>query len=180
MFAELAQTIAMFFATISDYAIAWVKVNEAWAPFIVALLAFCESVAILSLIIPATVILVGVGALIGASGIEFFPIWFGAVLGACLGDWLSFWFGGRFKTAMYRIYPLSKHPEIITKGEAFFHKYGPWSVFIGRFFGPLRAVIPLVAGIFGMRRLYFQMANISSGMVWAFVLLAPGAALLSS
>lgn len=47
--------------------------------------------------------------------------------------------------------------------------------FIGRFFGPLRAVIPLVAGICAMPKHYFQLANLLSAMVWAFAILAPGA-----
>jgi membrane protein DedA with SNARE-associated domain len=49
---------------------------------------------------------------------------------------------------------------------------------VGRFFGPLRAVVPLIAGVFGMNFLLFQMVNISSAMVWAFMMLAPGAALV--
>ena len=53
-----------------------------------------------------------------------------------------------------------------------------WSIVIGRFFGPLRAVVPLVAGVFGMRQIPFQIANVGSAMLWAFVLLAPTAAVL--
>ena len=49
---------------------------------------------------------------------------------------------------------------------------------VGRFFGPARAVVPLVAGMFGVARLPFQIANLASAVVWAFVLLAPGAGLV--
>jgi membrane protein DedA with SNARE-associated domain len=52
-------------------------------------------------------------------------------------------------------------------------------VALGRFFGPIRAVIPLVAGVFGVRRLPFQVANIASGLAWAFILIAPGAGLMT-
>ena len=76
-----------------------------------------------------------------------------------------------------RVWPLSRHPEMVTRGERFFHRFGPWAVFIGRFFGPARAVVPLVAGIFQMPLILFQSVNFASAFVWGFVLLAPGAGL---
>ncbi|WP_424679750.1 DedA family protein, partial [Escherichia coli] len=57
----------------------------------------------------------------------------------------------------------------------FFNRWGVWGVFIGRFFGPFRAIVPLVAGICAMPQRYFQLANLASAMIWAFGILAPGA-----
>lgn len=47
-------------------------------------------------------------------------------------------------------------------------------MFIGRFFGPLRSIMPLVAGICGMRQLPFQLANVTSAGLWATGVLTPG------
>src|SRR5216683_3288370 len=44
----------------------------------------------------------------------------------------------------------------------------------GRFFGPMRAVIPLAAGIMRMPRGRFWVANIASALVWAPMLLLVG------
>src|SRR5271165_2509151 len=85
----------------------FVRVHEAWAAPVVFALAFGESLAFISLVIPAWSALIGIGALIGMSGIEFAPIWIAAALGAALGDWLSYWFGVTFKEAVARIWPLS-------------------------------------------------------------------------
>ena len=63
---------------------------------------------------------------------------------------------------------------MITKGEAFTRKYGVWAIFIGRFFGPARAFVPLAAGIFEMPRMPFQIANVTSALIWAFLMLLPG------
>jgi membrane protein DedA with SNARE-associated domain len=157
---------------------AFVKTHEAWAPLIVGLLAFGESFAVISLFIPATFALVGIGALIGASGIPFFPCWAAAAIGASLGDWISYWIGLKLKETARHTWPLSRYPAMIERGERFFLRWGVWSVFVGRFFGPVRAVIPLIAGTFGMPALPFQIANVTSAMLWAFVLLAPGFAAL--
>ena len=73
--------------------IAFVRDNAAWAPPIVFALAFGESLAFISLLIPAWGALVAIGALIGPSGINFWPVWIAAALGAAFGDWLSYWIG---------------------------------------------------------------------------------------
>jgi membrane protein DedA with SNARE-associated domain len=154
-----------------------VRAHQEWTPLIVGMLAFAESLAFLSLLVPSTVLLLGIGALIGASGLEFWPIWLGAAAGGILGDGVSYAIGYKFKHAVFRVWPLSYHPNLADRGERFFARWGTWGVFLGRFIGPMRAVVPLVAGIFAMPIMVFQMANIASGLVWAFVMLAPGAGL---
>jgi membrane protein DedA with SNARE-associated domain len=165
----------MDFSSLTTATLDFVRANQAWAPVIVAVLAFCESLAFLSLLAPATVMLVGIGALIGATGLVFWPIWLGATIGASLGDWISYEVGLYFEDRVYHVWPLNRHPEMIAKGEDFTRRFGVWGIFLGRFFGPARAVVPLIAGIFEMPRVPFQAANVASAMVWAFALLAPGA-----
>jgi membrane protein DedA with SNARE-associated domain len=152
----------------------FVRVHQAWAAPVVFVLAFGESLAFISLLIPAWGALVAIGALIGASGISFYPVWIAGGLGAALGDWVSYWFGFRYKERVAQIWPLSRFPDILPRGEAFVQKWGVPSIFIGRFFGPLRASVPLAAGIFEMPYLRFQAANFTSALVWSAVLLLFG------
>lgn len=151
------------------------KTHEAWAVPIVLLLAFGESLAFVSLLLPATVILFAFGAMIGGAELAFWPIWAAAAVGAILGDWLSFWLGTHYGPAIARMWPLSRHPDLIPRGHVFFEKWGIAGIFFGRFFGPLRAAVPLVAGICAMPKLRFQAANVASAMVWATGILTPGA-----
>lgn len=164
--------------TLPDFAVRildFVRANEAIAPVIVFALAFGESLAFISLLVPATVILLGIGALIGASGIEFWPLWLAAAIGAALGDWLSYWLGYHYHDPISRMWPLSRYPDLLPRARAFFEKYGVMAVFLGRFFGPLRAAVPLVAGAATMPRIPFQLANWLSAIIWGGVTLAPGA-----
>jgi membrane protein DedA with SNARE-associated domain len=158
----------------SQELVEFVRMNQVWAAPIVALLAFGESLAFISLLLPAWAALVGMGALISAGEINFWPIWVAAAIGAALGDWLSFWIGRKLEFAVQQIWPLSRHPELIPRGEAFVEKWGAAAIFIGRFFGPLRASVPLVAGIFDMPFWRFQISNFTSAFVWAAVLLTLG------
>jgi len=154
--------------------LAFVRDHAAWAPPIVFVLAFGESLALISLLLPATAILLGVGGLVGAAGIAFWPMWIAAVLGAVAGDWVSYWLGYYYKGELGQLWPLSRHPSLLPKGRAFFSKWGVAGVFLGRFFGPLRSVVPLIAGACLMPRMLFQIANITSGLVWATGVLVPG------
>jgi membrane protein DedA with SNARE-associated domain len=164
-------------ASLEAYAhelVEFVRIHEAWAAPIVFALAFGESLAFISLLIPAWTALIGIGALIGSSHINFWPIWVAGAMGAALGDWLSYWVGIKIGPAVAHMWPLSRQPELLPKGEAFVTRWGVLAIFIGRFFGPLRASVPLVAGIFHMHYWQFQIANFSSAFVWAFVLLTTG------
>jgi len=155
----------------------FVRTHEVWAAPIVAALAFGESLAFISLLIPAWGALVGIGALIGPSGINFWPIWIAGSIGAALGDWLSYWVGLKIGPNVANVWPLSRHPDLIPRGERFMRKWGIAGIFIGRFFGPLRAAVPLVAGLFEMPYWQFQLANVTSAFVWAGVLLTLGGSL---
>jgi membrane protein DedA with SNARE-associated domain len=164
------QIIDSYFQTLVEF----VRVHEAWAAPIMFVLAFGESLAFISLLIPAWGALVAIGAMIGPSGISFWPVWIAGSIGAALGDWLSYWIGTKLGPPVAHIWPLSRHPDLLPRGEAFMKRWGVLAIFIGRFFGPLRASVPLVAGIFGMPYWKFQIANFTSAFLWAAVLLTLG------
>lgn len=167
----------MDFHAISHDVIAFVRAHSEWAAPIVFVLAFAESLAFISLLVPAWAALVGIGALASANGVSFWQVWVAAAMGAALGDWLSYWVGLKLEYSVQHIWPLSRHPDLIPRGEAFMRKWGVLGIFIGRFFGPLRASVPLVAGIFEMPYWSFQLANFTSAFVWAAVLLTLGDAI---
>ena len=152
----------------------FVRAHEAWAAPVVFVLAFGESLAFISLLVPAWAALVGIGVLISTGELSFWPVWVAGAVGAALGDWLSYWIGVKLGPPVAHIWPLSRHPELLPKGEAFVKRWGALAIFIGRFFGPLRASVPLVAGIFHMPFWQFQIANFTSAFVWAAVLLTMG------
>jgi membrane protein DedA with SNARE-associated domain len=157
-----------------------VRDHQGWAAPIVLLLAFAESLAFISLLVPAWGALVAIGALISASDINFWPVWIAGGIGAALGDWVSYWFGFKYKEQVAQIWPLSRYPEILPRGEEFVKRWGVPSIFIGRFFGPLRASVPLAAGIFEMPYWRFQVANFASALVWAAALLLFGDVIATS
>src|SRR4029453_13008955 len=98
----------------------------------------------------------------GGSRRQSYGLLIAAVLGAVLGDAVSYWLGGRFGHTIARMWPFNRHHDLLPSGMGFFQGEGGKGVFVGRFFGPVRAVIPLAAGIMLMPRRRFWLANIAS------------------
>jgi len=158
------------FSIVTDF----IAAHRAWSIPLLFLVSFGESFAFLSLLVPGTTILAACGALVPGGTLSLWPLLAGAIPGAVLGDSVSYWLGRRYGTAITARWPLSRHPAMVMKGEAFLRRYGVAAVAIGRFFGPIRAVIPLVAGIAQMDRRKFWIANVLSAFVWAPAVMLPG------
>ncbi|MGH7045000.1 MAG: DedA family protein [Stellaceae bacterium] len=154
--------------------LAFIAAHAGWAFAIMFVTAFGESFAFVSLLFPGTSLLIAAGALMASGTLPYLPVLVGAILGAVLGDSISYWIGRRFGGGLARVWPFTRHPDLLPGGIRFFARYGGISVFIGRFFGPVRAVIPLAAGIMQMSPRGFWVANVTSALVWAPMLLFAG------
>jgi membrane protein DedA with SNARE-associated domain len=162
------------FGVYVDWLIGFVRANQAWLAPAVFVFAFLESLAFVSLLVPATAILGALGLLIGAGDLPFWTPFLSAVAGAFVGDWISYEIGRRYKDDIKGMWPFNTQPELFERGEAVFRKYGAPGYFGGRFVGPLRAVFPLICGISAMRPIVFQTTNALSAIAWAAVYLGAG------
>lgn len=152
----------------------WLNANPHWAGFVTFFISAIESVAILGTIIPGSLAMTALGTLAGAGVIPLWETIFWAIMGAIIGDGISYWMGYYFKNRIRGFWPFKQYPNLLNSGEHFFHRYGSMSVFIGRFVGPVRALVPVVAGMLGMRPLQFTIANVLSAIGWAPAYLLPG------
>ena len=154
--------------------IQWLHYHPHWGVVAAFLVAFTESVAIIGTIIPGSVTMTAIGTLAGSGTLPFWPIILLAILGAIIGDGLSYFTGYYFKDRIRMWWPFKQHPSILGSGEQFIHMHGGKSIFIGRFVGPVRAMIPLIAGMLNLPPKRYFFASILSAIAWAPVYLCPG------
>ena len=152
-----------------DSVLGFVGAHREWSVVLAFLFAAAETTALLSIIVPSTAILVGVGALVSTGALDFLPIWAGAALGAVAGSTLSWWLGVAFGDRILGLWPLRNYPEQVVQGTAAFKRWGLWAVLIGHFFGPLRSVAFLMAGMARIGFWRFQLVNVPGALMWAFV-----------
>lgn len=136
--------------------------------------AFIESLVLIGAFVPAVAILFSLGVAAGAAKVSIWLCLASAFIGAVSGDTLSFLLGRHFHQPLMRRRPFSTHPHWIDKGERFFAQYGLFGIIIGRFFGPLRAVMPFIAGFLEMSITKFILIDLFSALAWAPFYLLPG------
>lgn len=152
----------------------WLNANPELAGIATFVISASESIAIIGTIVPGSITMTAIGTLAGAGIIPLWPTLIWAIFGAIVGDGISYWAGRYFKDGLRRIWPFRNNPGILKRGEKFVHKYGFMSVFVGRFVGPVRALVPMVAGMLGMKPLQFTLSNVLSAIGWAPIYMLPG------
>ncbi len=93
-----------------------------------------------------------------------------AAIGAIIGDSIGYFVGrkagrGLFDRLGRRFHHFSE--DRIVRAERYFHKYGVWTVFFGRFVALLRIFAGPMAGMLRMHYPRFLLANAAGGIVWA-------------
>jgi undecaprenyl-diphosphatase len=148
--------------------------HPGWIALIIAVIAFIESFAIVGLIMPGVAMLYVAAFAAGSGLLDVWSSLAAAIVGAVLGDGSSFLLGHYYKQDIVRFGLFRRHQDWLERGTGFISEHGVKSVVIGRFLGPVRPVVPLAAGILGMRPRKFFMINVLSSLGWAPVYIMPG------
>ena len=141
------------------------------AVFVAALL---ESLAVIGTIVPGSSIVFAGGMLVGLKALDPWHAAVAAIMGAILGDGISFELGRRYHDQIRSMWPARNYPALFERGQAYFAAHGGRSVFLGRFLGPLRAIVPVIAGMANMPPAHFFAMNVLSALAWAAAHLLPG------
>lgn len=163
LFADYIQPITM-----------WLETHSNWALFFAFAISFTESLAVIGSIIPGSVTMTAIGFLAGSGVMRIDLTLIAATLGAIAGDSLSYLLGYTFSDRLNSIWPFSRNPRWLDYGKDYFSKHGGKSVLIGRFVGPLRSIIPVIAGMMHMSHWRFFSANVISGIAWSLLYVLPG------
>jgi len=155
---------------IFDQIIRFVDEHRGWAPLLVFLLALGETTAFVSILIPSTAILVGIGALVATGALDFWPLFVACAVGALVGSSFSYWLGMRYGPAIAQMWPLNRDAGLVQRSADAFARWGAAAVLVGHFFGPLRAIVFAGAGFSDMRLRTFMLANVPGCIAWAFVI----------
>lgn len=145
-----------------------------WALFAIALVTFLESLALVGLVLPGTVLMASLGTLVGSGQIGLYPAWAAGLAGCLLGDWLSYGIGWKFQGPLHRWKYLQKYRGLLDKTEHALYQHSMFTILVGRFFGPTRPLIPLVAGMLELPVRKFLPPNLIGCLFWPPLYLMPG------
>jgi len=132
----------------------------------IGLLALAEGLVGLGLIVPGAVLTVFSGFLVYHGKGDLLTVLAAAGLGAIAGDLISYLIGARFGSRLWGRGLLRRHVDLLLKAQDYFYHHGGKSIFFGRFIGPLRGLVPFIAGAARMRPLPFLGWAVVSGLLW--------------
>jgi membrane protein DedA with SNARE-associated domain len=155
-------------------ALALVRDHPEMAALVCFVLGFAESIALVSLFVPSTILFLAIGAAASAAGGAFWPLWLAGAAGACIGDGCSYLVGRWLKDDVRRIWPFTRFPDLLPQSRSVFERWGALAIVGGKFIGGLRPFIPVAAGSMDMPWAAFLIASAGSSLLWAGVFLAPG------
>ncbi|XXL53303.1 DedA family protein [Mammaliicoccus lentus] len=157
----------------------WItSVMEQFGYFGIALLILVENV---FPPIPSEVILTFGGFMTTKSELSIFGVVVASTIGSVGGAVILYWIGRILNVErLERIIEkwgkyLRLTKEDVRKADAWFDKYGPWTVFFCRFIPLIRSLISIPAGMSGMNQWLFLVLTTLGTLIWNLVLVLVGA-----
>lgn len=157
-----------------DALTAWLALHPEWILGTIALLSFLESLLLVGLIAPGIALLFVVASLAGSAGLPLWQIVLVSGASATAGDVLSFYLGRHFHHRIADIGLLRRHPQWLERAETFIRRYGMPGLGAGRFIGPLRPFMPMMAGTLEMPQWRFWLVELLTLVPWGVAYMAPG------
>lgn len=168
--AQIWAPVSAFFGGLGDF----IRENSAWAGPILGLITFGESMVLIGAFFPATALMLVAGGLAAEGTVNIIELVVWCIAGAFFGDAVSYWLGRKLGPSAWRSPLLRNQRKLAARSRLFFRRWGVTSIYLCRFMGPVRAFVPLIAGITAMPHMRFQLANFGSAAIWVPVMLAPG------
>lgn len=142
-------------------------------PILVFFSAMIESSPGLGTITPGTLLLLFFGFSAYTLKLNLSLMIFAAIFGSIIGDMLGYFLGKYGSNFLLRHKKILKQSHI-EDGRKFFSNHGFKSVLIGKFVGPVRPIIPLIAGSISMRFSKFMFYNVLSSFLWVLIYILIG------
>lgn len=152
----------------------WSAGSPYWLAAAIFIIALLECLALVGILLPGVVLLFGLAVVAGNGALDLSSVLLLAWLGGLCGDVLSYALGRRFQHKVPKLPFLRNHPQWLINAELHFQRYGILSLLVGRFIGPLRPVLPLVAGMLSMPLARFVVVSIFAAAGWAVAYIMPG------
>jgi membrane protein DedA with SNARE-associated domain len=155
-------------------ALAWVAAHPHWALLFVFLCCVGESIIVLGVLIPTTLVLLAAGALVGLASLGFWVVCAAAVAGAIAGDSINFWVGRYWGVRALDSHYAQRYQAAIARSRSLFERHGAKALVLARFFGLVRPFVAAIAGAYGMRAWKFLLVELFASLLWAAPLVVLG------
>ena len=93
-----------------------------------------------------------------------------AFFGALLGDHAGFYIGWHVGPRLHQFRLAQRYSKQMERGERLILRYGPSTIFIGRFIPAIRSLLPAMLGISGFARARYSLLDTIACALWSIAL----------
>ncbi|TAG79762.1 MAG: DedA family protein [Burkholderiales bacterium] len=172
---EFITDVIQFFSMLDDRLLAMAQANAWTFVGVVALIIFVETGVVVMPFLPGDSLLFVSGAVAAVTDVNVHVFALILIVAAVLGDAVNYTIGRRVGLKLFAN-PDSKifRQEYLAKTQAFYDKYGAFSIVMGRFVPIVRTFVPFLAGVARMPYSKFFFYNVTGGIFWVGSLMYAG------
>jgi membrane-associated protein len=164
-----------FFGSLDDRLAALAQGSPVMFFGVVTLIIFAETGLVVAPLLPGDSLLFVAGAITAISGLNIHLFVAILIVAAVLGDSVNYFIGSKlgmkaFENRDSRIF----RPEYLAQTQAFYDKFGAFSIVMGRFVPIVRTFVPFLAGVAQMPYRKFFLYNVIGGVTWISTLTYAG------
>ncbi|MGD9538052.1 MAG: VTT domain-containing protein [Alphaproteobacteria bacterium] len=152
----------------------WIAAHPHLAGVVTFLIAFVETLLVIGFFIPGTIMLFGVGVLVGQGSVPLSIAAASLVLGGVAGDAIGYWMGRHYRERILALKFFQKRQRTVEFAERMVHRHTGKALLAARLIGQIRPIVPFVAGVADIPTGKFFFYNVLSAVIAAVLHLVPG------
>jgi membrane-associated protein len=160
---------------LDQHLIMWIAFFGPWIYVILFLIIFCETGLVVTPFLPGDSLLFALGALAALeNGLDLWVLLIGLTIAGILGDTVNYHLGKYFGPKVFRADSRFFKTQYLTQTQAFYTRWGAFTIVAARFAPIVRTFAPFVAGIGSMNYRKFLFFNIFGAIAWVFSFVLAG------
>jgi membrane-associated protein len=160
---------------LDQHLITWLALFGPWIYVLMFLVIFCETGLVVTPFLPGDSLLFALGALTALpDGLDLWTILIALTIAGILGDTVNYHIGKYLGPKVFKDGSRFFKTEYLTQTQAFYDKWGAFTIVAARFAPIVRTFAPFVAGIGGMNYKKFIGFNVFGAIAWVFTFVLAG------
>jgi membrane-associated protein len=160
---------------LDQHLVSWLAIFGPWIYAIMFLVIFCETGLVVTPFLPGDSLLFALGALSALpNGLDMYVLLLSLTIAGILGDTVNYHIGKYLGAKVFEKENKFFKKEYLTQTQAFYDRWGAFTIIAARFAPIARTFAPFVAGIGAMNYKRFISYNILGAIAWVFTFILAG------
>lgn len=160
---------------LDQHLVSWLALFGPWIYVLMFLVIFCETGLVVTPFLPGDSLLFALGALSALeNGLDMWILLISLTIAGILGDTVNYHIGKYLGPKVFREDSRFFRTAYLTQTQAFYDRWGAFTIVAARFAPIVRTFAPFVAGIGSMNYKKFLAYNVLGAIAWVFTFILLG------